>query len=118
MIKCDFWELESTQKLLWFQFEKCLNTEKLLPCYFYQGWSIDPNDLNPTGLDSAFPDLSNKIGFNRFGSVNRAELIFETMYRTKFEYRKASDLLFLPRVIYISKWFQSNGLGLSISVPL
>ena len=43
MVKCDFWELESTQKLLWFKFEKCLNTEKLLPCYFYHGWSIDPN---------------------------------------------------------------------------
>ena len=63
MVKCDFWKLETTQKLLWFKFEKCLNAEKLLPCYFYHGWSIDPNDLNPTGLDSAFPDLSNKIGF-------------------------------------------------------
>ena len=61
MVKCDFWELESTQKLLWFKFEKCLNTEKLLPCYFYHGWSIDPNDLNPTGLDSAFPDLSKNL---------------------------------------------------------
>ena len=51
MVKCDFWELESTQKLLWFKFEKCLNAEKLLPCYFYYGWYTGPNDLNPTGLD-------------------------------------------------------------------
>ena len=35
MVKCDFWEFESTQQLLWFKFEKCLNAEKLLPCYFY-----------------------------------------------------------------------------------
>ena len=85
MVKCDFWELESTQKLLWLNFEKSLNAEKVLPCYFYQGWSIDSNDLNPTGLDSAFPDLSNKIGFIQFGSLNRAGFIFETRYRTVFE---------------------------------
>ena len=85
MVKCDFWELESTQKLLWFKFEKCLNAEKLLPCYFYHGWSIDPNDLNPTGLDSAFPDLSNKIGFIQFDALNQSGLIFEVGYRSVFE---------------------------------
>ena len=87
MVKCDVWELESTQKLLWFKFEKCLNAEKLLPCYFYHVWSMDPNDLNPTLLDSAFPDLSNKNGFIQFGSLNRPGLIFETRYRTEFEYK-------------------------------
>ena len=87
MVKCDFWELEYTQKLLWFKFEKCLNVEKLLSCCFYQGWSTDPNDLNPTGLDSAFPDLSNKIDFIQFGSLNRVGLIFETRYRTMFEWK-------------------------------
>ena len=85
MVKCDFWELESTQKLLWFKFEKCLNAEKLLPCYFYYGWSTDPNDLNPTGLDSAFTDLSNKIGFIQFGALNRSGLIFEVGYRSVIE---------------------------------
>ena len=44
-----------------------------------------PNDLNPTGLDSAFQDLSNKIGFIQFGSLNRPGLIFETRYRSVFE---------------------------------
>ena len=85
MIKCDFWELESTQKILWLKFEKCLNAEKLLTCYFYQGWSIDPNDLNPTGLDSEFQYISNKIGFTQIGSMNRAGLIFEYRYGTEFE---------------------------------
>ena len=85
IVKCVFGELESTQKLLWFNFEKCSNAEKLLPCYFYQGWSTDPNDLNPTGLDSAFPDLSNKIGFIQYGALNRPGLIFETGYRSVFE---------------------------------
>ena len=46
---------------------------------------MDSNDVNPTGLDSAFPDLSNKIGFIPFGSLNRAGLIFKTRYRTVFE---------------------------------
>ena len=72
-------------KLLWFKFEKCLNAEKLLPCYFYQGWSTDPHDLSPTGLDSAFPDLSSKIGFIQFGALNRSGLIFEVGYRSEFE---------------------------------
>ena len=85
MVKCDFWELESTQKLLWFKFEKCLNAENLLPCYFCQGWSTDPNDLNPTGLDSAFPDLSNKISFIQFGALNWSGLNFEVGYRSEFE---------------------------------
>src|SRR4051812_3482592 len=37
------------------------------------------------GLDSAFPYLSNKIGFIQFGSWNRSGLIFETGYRSEFE---------------------------------
>src|SRR4051812_42110718 len=37
------------------------------------------------GLDSAFQDLSNKIGFIQFGSLNRPGLIFETRYRSVFE---------------------------------
>src|SRR4051812_36113232 len=37
------------------------------------------------GLDSAFQDLSNKIGFIQFGSLNRPGLIFETGYRSVFE---------------------------------
>ena len=41
--------------------------------------------MNPTGLDSAFPDLSNKIGFIQFGALNRSGLIFETGYKSVFE---------------------------------
>ena len=41
--------------------------------------------MNPTGLDSAFTDLSNKIGFIQFGALNRSGLIFETGYRSVFE---------------------------------
>src|SRR3954471_5972408 len=37
------------------------------------------------GLDSAFPDLSNKISFIQFGALNRSGLIFETGYRSVFE---------------------------------
>src|SRR3954471_9020216 len=37
------------------------------------------------GLDSAFPGLSNKIGFIQFGSLNRPGLIFKTRYRSVFE---------------------------------
>ena len=88
MVKCNFWELESTQKLLWFKFEKCLNAEKLLSWYFYSGWSTDPNDLNPTGLDSAFTDLSNKIGFIQNSALNRPGLIFEKGYRSVFELKR------------------------------
>ena len=44
--------------------------------------------MNPTGLDSAFPDLSNKIGFIQFGALNRSGLIFEVGYRSVFEIKK------------------------------
>src|SRR3954468_20595694 len=37
------------------------------------------------GLDSEFPDLSKKISFIQFGSLNRAGLIFETRCRSVFE---------------------------------
>src|SRR3954469_21591949 len=37
------------------------------------------------GLDSAFTDLSNKIGFIQFGALNRSGLIFEVGYRSVFE---------------------------------
>src|SRR3954468_19554113 len=37
------------------------------------------------GLDSAFPDLSNKISFIQFGALNRSGLIFETGYTSVFE---------------------------------
>src|SRR3954471_10786542 len=37
------------------------------------------------GLDSAFPDLSNKISFIQFGALNQSGLIFETGYRSVFE---------------------------------
>src|SRR4051812_6609695 len=37
------------------------------------------------GLDSAFPGLSNKIGFIQFGALNRPGLIFETGYKSVFE---------------------------------
>ena len=46
---------------------------------------IDPNDLNPTGLDSAFPDLYNKIVFIQFGALNRSGLNFEVGYISEFE---------------------------------
>ena len=41
--------------------------------------------MNPTGLDSAFPNLSSKIGFIQFGALNQSGLIFETGYRSVFE---------------------------------
>src|SRR3954467_4517427 len=41
--------------------------------------------MNPTGLDSAFTDLSNKIGFIQFGAMNRSGLIFEVGYRSVLE---------------------------------
>src|SRR3954471_8179522 len=37
------------------------------------------------GLDSAFTDLSNKIGFIQFGALNRSGLIFEVGCRSVFE---------------------------------
>src|SRR4051812_16721692 len=40
------------------------------------------------GLDSAFIDLSNKIGFIQFGALNRSGLIFEVGYRSEFEFKK------------------------------
>ena len=41
--------------------------------------------MNPTGFNSALPDLSNKIDFIQFGALNRPGLIFETGYRSVFE---------------------------------
>src|SRR3954469_8640266 len=40
------------------------------------------------GLDSAFTDLSNKIGFIQIGALNRSGLIFEVGYRSVFEFKK------------------------------
>ena len=41
--------------------------------------------MNPTGLDSSFPDLSKKICFIQFGSLNRSGLIFESRCSSVFE---------------------------------
>src|SRR3954465_4686805 len=40
------------------------------------------------GLDSAFLDLSNKIGFIQIGALNRSGLIFENGYRSVFELKR------------------------------
>ena len=77
MVKCDFWELESTQKLLWLIFEKCLNVEKYMFSYFCYRWSMTLIDLNPMGLDRVFIYISNKIGITQFGFVPLPELIFK-----------------------------------------
>ena len=40
------------------------------------------------GLNLAFTDLSNKIGFIQIGALNRSGLIFEVGYRSVFEFKK------------------------------
>src|SRR4051812_10170594 len=61
---------------------ECIKASALLflPWVIYRS-----NDLNTTGLDLAFPDLSNKISFIRIDEMNRSGLIFEVGYRSEFQ---------------------------------
>ena len=84
-LKCDLWELESTQNHLWLIFNKCLKFEKALPCYFYYISSTLNLGLRPVGLARYFHKLSKNIYFIIFGSVDIFLFNFENGNSIEFE---------------------------------
>ena len=76
-IKCDLWEVESTQNHLGLIFKNCLKSAKLLICYFWCRWFKMNFDLGPVGFDRAFHELSKYINFVKFGSVDFPIFNFE-----------------------------------------
>jgi hypothetical protein len=76
-VKFDLGELESTKNHLGLIFNKCLNLEKALPCYFYHINSIILLGLRLVGLVRAFHKLSNNTKFIKFGPVDLLKFKFE-----------------------------------------